>query len=75
MTQTKRKLSVSLDADLVSELEAGGEALSSQVNEAVRSELGRRRRLRLLGEMLAEFDSQDRKVDEARVQEFMELLS
>jgi len=44
MTATKRKVSVSLDEDLVTELEAGGEALSSQVNEAGRSELKRRRR-------------------------------
>lgn len=35
MTTTKRKVSVSLDEDLVSELEAGGQALSSQVNEGV----------------------------------------
>ena len=60
MTTTKRKVSVSLDEDLVSELEAGGEALSSQVNEAVRQELTRRRRYRLLGEMLDRLDATPR---------------
>ena len=56
MTTTKRKVSVSLDEDLVAELEAGGDALSSQVNDAVRLELTRRRRHRLLGEMLDGLD-------------------
>ncbi len=74
MTTTKRKVSVSLDEDLVTELEAGGEALSSQVNEAVRMELGRRRRHRLLGEMLDEFESANGPVDEKLVQKYMDLL-
>ncbi len=43
MTSLKRKLSVSLDPDLVEELEAGGEAISAQVNDAVRNELVKRR--------------------------------
>ncbi len=50
------KVSVSLDEELVSELEAGGEALSSQVPAAVRNELARRRRQRLLDEMLEEYE-------------------
>jgi uncharacterized protein (DUF4415 family) len=37
MTAAKRKVSVSLDEDLVAELEAGGEALSAQVNDSIRS--------------------------------------
>jgi post-segregation antitoxin (ccd killing protein) len=74
MTTTKRKVSVSLDEDLVAELEAGGEALSSQVNEAVRIELGRRRRNRLLEEMLDEFDATHGAVNEKLVQKYMELL-
>ena len=36
----KRKVSVSLDEDLVAELEAADEALSGQVNEAIRAEPG-----------------------------------
>ena len=36
MTAAKRKVSVSLDADLVDELETDVKALSKQVNDAVR---------------------------------------
>ncbi len=75
MTTTKRKVSVSLDEDLVAELEAGGEALSSQVNDAVRLELTRRRRHRLLGEMLDQFEATTGPVDEKLVEKYMELLS
>jgi antitoxin CcdA len=74
MTATKRKVSVSLDEDLVAELEAGDEALSSQVNEAVRLELGRRRRHRLLGEMLDGLEETGGPVDEKLVRKYMELL-
>ncbi|MEX2659627.1 MAG: type II toxin-antitoxin system CcdA family antitoxin [Acidimicrobiales bacterium] len=75
MTTTKRKVSVSLDEDLVAELEAGGEALSTQVNEALRHELERRRRHRLLGELLDELTSSDGPVDEGLVQQYVELLA
>lgn len=71
---TKRKISVSLDEDLVAELEAGPETLSAQVNEAVRSELERRRRRRLLGAMLAELEAADGPVDEAQVAYYSDLL-
>lgn len=54
MASTKRKVSVSLDEDLVAELEAGGEALSVQVNEAVRVVLTRRRRLGIVGTIFDE---------------------
>jgi antitoxin CcdA len=75
MTTTKRKVSVSLDEDLVAELEAGGDALSTQVNDAVRSELERRRRNRLLGEMLDELAGQRGPVDEAQVRRYLDLLA
>lgn len=74
MTTTKRKISVSLDEDLVAELEAGGEALSSQVNDAVRLELNRRRRHRLLDELLDELESTRGPVDEKLVRKYMDLL-
>lgn len=74
MTTTKRKISVSLDEELVAELEAGGEALSSQVNNAVRNELARRRRQRLLDEMLEEYERAEGPPDEALVAKYMELL-
>ncbi len=75
MTTTKRKVSVSLDEELVSELEAGGEALSSQVNDAVRNELARRRRQRLLDEMLEEYERMEGPPDEALVSKYMDLLT
>ena len=74
MTTTKRKVSVSLDEDLVAELEGGDEALSSQVNDAVRLELTRRRTLRLLGQMLDEFESTSGPVDEKLVRKYLDLL-
>ena len=74
MTTTKRKVSVSLDEDLVAELEAGGEALSSQVNEAVRLELARRRRHRLLGQMLDELAAAHGAVDERLVTKYLDVL-
>lgn len=74
MTTTKRKVSVSLDEDLVAELEAGGDAVSSQVNDAVRLELDRRRRHRLLAQMLDGLDADNGLVDEDLVAHFVELL-
>lgn len=74
MTTTKRKVSVSLDADLVDELEASEEALSAQVNEAIRNELVRRRRQRVLGEMLARLDELHGPVDESLVEHYSRLL-
>lgn len=74
MTAPKRKVSVSLDEDLVAELEAGDEALSAQVNEAVRNELARRRRWRMLGEMLDELEQELGPPDEKLVAKYMELL-
>ena len=74
MTTTKRKVSVSLDEDLVAELEAGDEALSTQVNDAIRIELGRRRRQRQLGEFLDGLDVEHGPPDEALVRKYMDLL-
>jgi antitoxin CcdA len=74
MTTTKRKVSVTLDADLVDELEASEEAVSAQVNEAIRNELMRRRRQRVLGEMLAKLDDQHGPVDEDLVEHYTRLL-
>jgi post-segregation antitoxin (ccd killing protein) len=74
MTAAKRKVSVSLDDDLVAELEAADEALSSQVNDAIRHEVERRRRHRLLGELLEEMSADVGPVDEERVAAWMELL-
>ena len=70
----KRKVSVSLDEDLVAELEAADEALSGQVNEAIRAEVERRRRNRLLTDMLDSLDAEYGPVDEALVAKYTELL-
>src|ERR1700749_282785 len=70
----KRKVSVSLDEDLVAELEAADEALSGQVNEAIRAEVERRRRNRLLTDMLDALDAEYGPVDEALVVKYTELL-
>lgn len=75
MTTQKRKISISLDSDLVSELERDRNAISAQINDAVRSELDRRRRLRLLGEMLDEWSERDGPPDERLVGKYMDLLS
>ena len=74
MTTTKRKVSVSLDEDLVAELEAGPDALSAQVNDAVRAELLRRRRQRLLTELLDELEDEHGPPDDELVQKYLDLL-
>jgi predicted transcriptional regulator len=78
MTTTKRKVSVSLDDDLVAALEASDEALSVQVNEAIRVEVDRRRRQAALGELLARLAREDGSLDtdddEAEVARYMQLL-
>jgi antitoxin CcdA len=74
MNPAKRKVSVSLDEDLVVELEREEQGLSAQVNVAVRSELERRRRHRLLGEMLDKLDTELGPVDESLIEQYMELL-
>lgn len=48
----KREYTVSLDDDLVMEMEAGDEARSCQITHAVRAEIEHRRRHRLLGSLL-----------------------
>jgi antitoxin CcdA len=74
MTTAKRKVSVSLDEDLVAELETADEALSAQVNQAIRAEVERRRRTRLLTALLDSLDSAYGPVDQALVSKYMELL-
>ena len=75
MGATKREISISLDEELVDALEAESESLSSQVNEAVRIECARRRRLVLLDEMLAEFERSAGPPDEALIEKYTELLA
>jgi antitoxin CcdA len=74
MPLAKRKISVSLDEDLVDELEREDQGLSAQVNVAVRAELERRRRQRLLVEFLDQLDAEHGPVDEALVEKYLGLL-
>jgi post-segregation antitoxin (ccd killing protein) len=75
MPLPKRKVSVSLDEDLVEELERQEEGLSAQVNVAVRAELERRRRNRLLSELLDQLDAEHGPVDESLVEKYIGLLA
>jgi len=70
----KRKISVTLDDELVAVLEGAEGTLSSQVNEAVRVEVERRGRQTLLTDWLGELELTDGPVDEALVTSFVELL-
>ncbi|HYZ55845.1 MAG TPA: type II toxin-antitoxin system CcdA family antitoxin [Streptosporangiaceae bacterium] len=75
----KRKVSVTLDADLVAAIEAeGGESLSAEVNSALRAEFARRRRQQALGGLLdhlaRERGSLDTPEDEAEIARYMRLL-
>ncbi len=71
----KRKISVTLDEDLVAALERGGDTLSAQVNRAVRSEVERRARHQILRGWLDEMAESEGPVDEALVASFTELLA
>jgi post-segregation antitoxin (ccd killing protein) len=71
MTLAKRKVSISLDEDLVEELEREGHALSTQVNAAVRAEIEHRRRQRLLVELLDQLDAKHGPVEESLVEKYL----
>jgi hypothetical protein len=75
MSSTKRKVSISLDEDLVEELEREAQGLSVQVNVAVRAELERRHRVRLLIDLLDQIDAEHGPVDEALVEKYVGLLA
>jgi antitoxin CcdA len=74
MTAAKRKISVSLDADLVGELERGDEALSKQVNDAVREAIAARRRGRLLQGLLAELEKREGTLPKRLIAKYETLL-
>ena len=75
MAQSKRKISVTVDADLVDALDAGEENLSSQVNEAIRIVVAQRRRQADLRAWLDEMTELQGPIDEERVQRFIDALS
>jgi antitoxin component of MazEF toxin-antitoxin module len=75
----KRKVSITLDADLVEALEAeGGTTLSAEVNSALRAEFTRRRRQQALADLLDHLADERGKLDttedEAEIARYMRLL-
>jgi len=77
-SELKRKVSVTLDTDLVSEIEAEGENRSAHVNTALRNEPGARRRHRVFAELLdclaTERGGLDSVEDEQAIHRLMRLL-
>jgi antitoxin component of MazEF toxin-antitoxin module len=78
-TPAKRKVSVTLDADLVALVEAeSGTTLSAEVNSALRAEFTRRRREQALADLLDHLADErgrlDTPEDEAEIARYMRLL-
>lgn len=77
--QAKRKVSVTLDADLVAAMEAdSGTTLSAEVNAALRAEFTRRKRQQALADLLDRLADErgrlDKPEDEAEIARYMRLL-
>ena len=70
----KRKISVSPDEDVLEELEQDPEATSVRVNNALRDLVKRRRRRRLLFELLDELEEARGGIDDALVEKYSALL-
>ncbi len=78
-TSAKRKVSVTLDADLVEAVEAdAGVTLSAEVNSALRAEFTRRKRQQALADLLDNLAGErgrlDTPEDEAEIARYMRLL-
>jgi antitoxin component of MazEF toxin-antitoxin module len=78
-TAAKRKVSVTLDADLVAALEAeDGTTLSAEVNSALRAEFTRRKRQQALADLLDHLAEERGELDspeaEAEIARYMRLL-
>ena len=76
---SKRKVSVTLDADLVAAVEADGSTtLSAEVNSALRAEFTRRKRQQALADLLDHLAEErgrlDTPDDEAEIARYMRLL-
>ena len=75
----KRKVSITLDADLVAAVEADSSTtLSAEVNSALRAEFTRRRRQQALADLLDRLADErgrlDTPEDEAEITRYMRLL-
>ena len=78
-TSAKRKVSITLDADLVAAVEADSSTtLSAEVNSALRAEFTRRRRQQALADLLDRLADErgrlDTPEDEAEITRYMRLL-
>ena len=78
-SSAKRKVSITLDADLVAAMEADASTtLSAEVNSALRAEFTRRKRQQALADLLDrladERGSLDTPEDEAEIARYMRLL-
>ena len=78
-SSAKRKVSITLDADLVAAMEADDSTtLSAEVNSALRAEFTRRKRQQALADLLDrladERGSLDTPEDEAEIARYMRLL-
>jgi hypothetical protein len=78
-TSAKRKVSVTLDADLVAAMEADtSTTLSAEVNSALRAEFTRRRRQQALADLLDQLADErgglDTPEDRAEIARYMRLL-
>lgn len=76
---SKRKVSITLDADLVAAMEAeGNTTLSAEVNSALRAEVTRRKRQQALADLLDHLAEErgrlDTPDDEAEIARYMRLL-
>jgi antitoxin CcdA len=77
MALLKRKLSVSLDEDLVAALEASGDPVSVQVNDAVRHEIERRQQQQALARFCDRYVEETgpwTEEDEVEIQRIMRAL-
>ena len=78
-SSAKRKVSVTLDADLVAAMEADSSTtLSAEVNSALRAEFTRRQRQQALADLLGRLADErgrlDTPEDEAEIARYMRLL-
>ena len=78
-TSAKRKVSITLDADLVEAMEADSNTtLSAELNSALRAEFTRRRRQQALTDLLDRLADErghlDTPADEAEIARYMRLL-
>ncbi len=71
----KRKVTLTLDSELLEELEAHNESVSAQVNAALRELVEHQRRERALDAVIADWEAEDGPPDENLLSRYHQLLS